>query len=251
MGPSSQTNVANVRKRTIYQLDTPFSTVSWPDISLEDQESILELLCSLLSSLGQHRRDHVKPSKGKRVAKREKVTADQKDLAKDQPIPQAPELGLKVDIGFNVITRNLEGISRGESGHTENADGDVDLQTNETVYSMVFVARGDQSSAFNCQFPRMVAAATKELPPDSQTRLVGFSKSCSERLSKSLHIPRVSSIAIKRDAPGCKALWDFVREKVPPVDAAWLGKPQDQTSYFPTRINSIETTVGQKKARKT
>ncbi|VUC21411.1 unnamed protein product [Clonostachys rosea] len=211
---------------------------------------LMRTLSSLLSSLGQHRRDHVKPSKGKRAAKREKATTEQKDLIKGQAIPEAPELGLKVDTGFNVITRNLEAKSRGESQHTENTDGDFDMETNDAIYSMVFVARGDQSSAFNCQFPRMVAAATKDLPSDSRTRLVGFSKSCSERLSKSLHIARVSSVAIKRDAPGCKALWDFVREKVPPVDAAWLGNTQGQISYLPTRINSIETTVGQKKARK-
>ncbi|ODA81583.1 hypothetical protein RJ55_00083 [Drechmeria coniospora] len=36
------------RKRLVHHLDTPFSAVSWPEISSNDQDVILELLCDLL-----------------------------------------------------------------------------------------------------------------------------------------------------------------------------------------------------------
>ncbi|PHH77272.1 hypothetical protein CDD80_754 [Ophiocordyceps camponoti-rufipedis] len=89
-------------------------------------------------------------------------------------------------------------------------------------YAMVFVARGSQSAAFNCHFPKMVGVACKDCPPDERTRLVGFSKPCSDRLSSCLGIARVSSVALRRDAPGAAALWDLVRRKVAPIDMAWL-----------------------------
>ena len=112
---------------------------------------------------------------------------------------------------------------------------------------MVFVARGNQSSAFNGHFPKMVAAAGRRCVPDESTRLIGFSKPCSERLSSCLAVARVSSLAIVRDAPGSEALWKFVQEYVPRLDDKWLWGAQDV--YKVTNIKSIETSVGLKKRK--
>ena len=113
---------------------------------------------------------------------------------------------------------------------------------------MVFVTRGNQASTFNCHFPQMIGAASKHLSSDEQIRLVGFSKPCSERLSTCLGVPRVSSLAIIKDAPGARALHNFVMKTVAPVEASWLNGSAD-AQYLAPKINAIETTVGPKRVR--
>ncbi|KAK7424989.1 RNase P and RNase MRP subunit [Neonectria magnoliae] len=220
------------RKRTVHQLDTPFSTVSWPSVSPEDQDTILELLCELLSPLGQHRQTYTKRSKGKRAAKREKAAKMSQDPNKEPPVPPMPEINAKIDVGLNSITKNLGPLG-----------GNSDRQ-----YSMVFVARGNQASSFNCHFPQMVGATSKRLDAEKKIRLVGFSKPCADRLSTCLGLPRVSSVAITSDAPGADALQEFVQKTVAPVDAAWLDETQDP-NYLATIITASETTIGPKRLR--
>jgi ribonuclease P/MRP protein subunit POP3 len=121
-------------------------------------------------------------------------------------------------------------------------------QDTTSPYAMVFVARGDQTSTFNCHFPKMVAASCAKSQVDDRTRLVGFSKPSSERLSRCLNVARVSSVAVRRDAPGTGPLWDFVKQRVKPIEALWLGA-ETSGSYKGAKINSMETTVGPKKIR--
>ncbi|EYB26142.1 hypothetical protein FG05_05463 [Fusarium graminearum] len=249
--PASQA----ARKRVVHQLDTPFSTVSWPDVSAEDQDTILELLCeagqvirkanitdsqSLLSPIGQYRQTHVKLSKGKRAAQKEKEVKKIGGGSEEPQPPPMPELEADIDVGFNSIARNLQSWS---SKNTESTEDELKRQ-----YCMVVVARGNQASAFNCHFPQMVGTASKQLPADSHIRLVGFSKPCSERLSACLGVPRVSSIAIVKDAHGAGALQEFVMKAVAPVEASWLNA-SSSTQYLAPKINAIETTVGPKRAR--
>ncbi|PNY24687.1 Uncharacterized protein TCAP_05374 [Tolypocladium capitatum] len=233
------------RKKLVHHLDTPFSTVSWPDIAPDDQDAILELLCNLLGPIGQHRRAHIGPSKGKRAAKQRPRPEDGERPPHNAPAPPKPDICAKVDVGFNSITKNLEGHSRAVP--KSNAEP---AHTPGQPYSMVFVARGNQSSSFNCHFPKLICAASKNTQQDEKTRLVGFSKPCSDRLSSSLGIARVSSVAVQRDAPGADALWAFVQKAVPPVDISWLEAVGD-VRYRATKIASTETTVGNKKARTT
>lgn len=166
-------------------------------------------------------------------------------LGKSKPVPPKPELHNKIDVGFNSISKHIEILSRpaSESGVSP-SDCPVE------PYSMVFVARGNQSSAFNCHFPQMVGAASKNLASDEKTRLIGFSKQCSERLSSSLGLARVSAIAVERHAPGAAALWEVVRKSVDPVDISWLNGAPDG-HYRATDIKSTETTVGTKRVKKT
>jgi ribonuclease P/MRP protein subunit POP3 len=115
-------------------------------------------------------------------------------------------------------------------------------------YSVVFVARSGQSSAFNCHFPQMVATAAQSQPADRTVRLVGFSKACEDRLSAALGIPRVSSIGLREDAPQVKGLVDFVRQHVAPVDVSWLREAQS-AKFLATKIDAVATKVGAKKLR--
>ncbi|KPM43091.1 hypothetical protein AK830_g3490 [Neonectria ditissima] len=176
-----------------------------------------------------HRQIYTKRSKGKRARKREQTAKKSPDPNKDPPVPPMPELNTMVDVGLNSITNNL--------------GSNTDRQ-----YSMVFVARGNQAPSFNCQFPQMVGATSKHLDVEKKIRLVGFSKPCADRLSTCLGLPRVSSVAITRDAPGAGALQEFVQKAVAPVDAAWLDETQD-LNHLATVINATETTVGPKRVR--
>ncbi|KAK0385829.1 hypothetical protein NLU13_7006 [Sarocladium strictum] len=226
------------RKRVIHQLDTPFTTVSWPEISSRDQDTMLELLCSLLSPIGHHRQEYIQKSKGKKA--RRKVKKEAERITEDILVPPEPPIMSHVDIGFNTITKSLQNQSQPRIS----SEFDTKLQRR---YSVVFVTRGDQSQAFNCHFPQMVGAATRSLPDMDKTRLVGFSRACSERLSLALGIPRVSSVALVADAPGATALEEMVRCTVPGIVVPWLAAPPEE--YLPTTINAIQTTVGNKKTR--
>jgi ribonuclease P/MRP protein subunit POP3 len=115
-------------------------------------------------------------------------------------------------------------------------------------YAVVFVARSGQSSAFHCHFPQIVALAAQARPPDNPIRLVGFSKACEDRLSAALGIPRVSSVALREDAPHAKGLIDFVREHVAPVEISWLREAQSG-EFLETKIDGVPTKIGTKKPR--
>lgn len=156
--------------------------------------------------------------------------------------PPKPEICDKIDIGFNSITRRLQEATASNSAHISEA------RSNKPPYSMVFVSRGDQTAAFNSHFPQMVASASVEAAPNDKIRLVGFSKACSDRLSATLGIARVSSLAVESEAPGAEALLDFVRKNVSPVQVSWLSEAQDGR-YRATKINTIETTVGAKRVK--
>ena len=183
---------------------------------------------SLLSPIGNHRRAHITPSKGKRK-KRAKIQGTDGDSTQDLAAPPKPAINDHISIGLTSVTKSMVG-----------EDGE-----NNKRPCMIFVARGAQSSAFNCHFPKMVASATRPGPSSSDIRLVGFSRSSSDRLSECLGIARVSSLAVFSDAPGCAALWEMVKKVVPKVDSPWLEKG----AYLPTKINTIHTTVGVKRER--
>lgn len=233
-----------------------------PEISLDDQNTILELLCkyasffllpssshtdvpppSLLSPFGQYCRVHVRRSKGKRARRRRNKTGSQDGALAGVAAPPRPELHAKVDIGFSSITRRLETLSQTSCDTAQ-------VEPKDCPYSMVFVARGNQSSAFNCHFPTMVGVASRDTRQADKTRLVGFSRPCSDRLGSILGVARVSSLAVARDAPGAGALWEFVQKTVAPVCISWL---QDATcpEYRAAKISSVETSVGISKAKTT
>ncbi|KAK1598545.1 uncharacterized protein LY79DRAFT_247262 [Colletotrichum navitas] len=240
---------AQLRKKLVYSVDTPFSATQWPEIVPEDQDVILELLCSLLSPLGQHRQRHVKPSEGKRAAKRKRKEGRMasKEPAKSER-PPVPELASFVDVGLTSITRNLERLATGQQ--TSEASGDNNTMASlPTPYSVVFVARSGQSSAFNCQLPQMVAVASKSSPTAPPTRLVGYSKPCAEKLSACLGIPRVSSVGVRVGAPMSRALVEYVQQHVSPVRVAWL-EQAEEAMYRPTQLKIYEKMVPVKKGGK-
>lgn len=160
---------------------------------------------------------------------------------KDEELRTRPAIFDQIDIGFNIINRKLQGL---------------DLETNrrnlgkppKLPYSMIFVSRGDQTSAFNSHYPQLVATAAKRCKADKDIRLVGFSQSASRKIAVRLGLARVSVIAFHTTASDAAALWDMVQSKVPPVSSPWLDEIRD-LEYRPTNIKHVETPVGPKKTK--
>ncbi|KAM3519894.1 hypothetical protein NHJ13051_007203 [Beauveria bassiana] len=223
-----------VRKRIVHHLGSPFTTITWYVDSTV-----------YLGPIGKHRQRCIKTSKGKRAEKKRKRQEKDEDkttfpMAMAANLPVKPETASQVDVGFNSITRGFQNANNETS-----VDGVV---VKRQRYSMVFVCRGNQSAAFNSHFPQMVAASSADVQPEHATRLIGFSKPCSSRLSSCLGLARVSAVAIKSDAAGSCALWDLVKKSVKPVQCEWLDEARS-LQYRQTQIVSLETSVGSKKTK--
>ncbi|KAI1074725.1 hypothetical protein F5B20DRAFT_562778 [Whalleya microplaca] len=234
------------KKKIMYQLDTPYSAVSWPQITFEDQDTILELLCTLLTPLGRYRVEHIQPSRGKRDKKRKRRTPGLP--ASDLSLPPIPELNSYIDVGLPAVTRCLQEMASmsGDPDSTMEDNPSSSKSSSTRCYSAIYVARSGQPNTLNGHLPQMVTVASKADPKRTPIRLVGLSKDCEERLSASLGIPRVSCIGIREDAPNSKALVDFTRKHVPVIEVPWLEEAR-RAEHRETNINTIETSIGIRK----
>ncbi|KAI0914468.1 hypothetical protein F4823DRAFT_573402 [Ustulina deusta] len=233
------------KKKIAFQLDTPYSAVSWPHVHPNDQDTILELLCSLLSPLGHYRSQHTHASKGNRAKKRKRKEQSNQETA--PPVPPVPELQSYVDIGLSCVSRCLQQTASEGLETTSLRDNQKpeDIPASR-FYSAIFVTRSGQPNALSSHLPQMVAVASKSHPSQSPTRLVELPRACEGRLCESLGIPRVSCIGICVGAPNSSALVDFTRAHVAITDVSWFQEALDG-EYRATRINSIETFIGVRK----
>ena len=205
---------------------------------------------SLLSPLGVYRDTYLNPSKGKRQRAKRKHD----ELAQATPqtkTPPRPELAGYIDVGLSCISRQLELLSGRHENNpsSEKQPESKSSSTNETPqqqYAVIFVSRSGLAPAFIAHFPQMVAAASSPNANEDSARLVGFSRSCQERLSSCLGIPRVSSVAIRTGAPQSKALVDFVRAHVPSIEVTWLEEAL-AADHLQTNINAVTTSIGPQK----
>ncbi|KAI0455621.1 hypothetical protein F5B21DRAFT_471026 [Xylaria acuta] len=233
------------KKKLVFQLDTPYSAVTWPQILPKDQDTILELLCNLLCPLGHYRSQHIHASKGNRAKKRKRKELPDKEAT--LPVPPAPELKSYVDIGLSFVTHSLQRTAS-EAGCLRDGQDPGDRPASR-FYSAIFVVRSGQPNALSSHLPQMIAVACKSHPLQPPTRLVELPKACEGRLHESLGIPRVSCIGVCVDAPNSNALVDFMREHVPVVKVPWLQEAA-RAEYRGTKINTIETVMGIKKKTK-
>ncbi|KAJ4304386.1 RNase P and RNase MRP subunit [Collariella sp. IMI 366227] len=186
------------------------------------------------------------PSKGKRKRNAKGAGSD--------TAPPAPEIATHIDVGLSRISRTLQHMPgkndvKAPSSDTVSASQDASaFEHSRKPYSVIFVARSGQSSAFHSHFPEMVALAAQGQSSDEAVRLVGFSKACEDRLSEALAIPRVSSIGLYQDAPQAKGLVDFVREHVAPIEVPWLAETRSG-KFLETKIAAVPTKIGTKKPR--
>ncbi|KAF7893703.1 uncharacterized protein EAF02_001241 [Botrytis sinoallii] len=247
------------KTKTIYELDTPFTSANWPQVSFKDQETIVELLCGLLSPIGAYRSNHITPSKGKRSKKRKRRDLKSEN-ERPSDIPSSPEISSYIITGLNSIHRMLEesskrGLETKESlntgPETRPQSNDVDSSTQSSPhahFSAIFVARSNQHPIFNSHLPQLLNTASKAYPAKPPTRLVQLPKGSETRIAIALGLPRVSFLGILDDAPNSKALVDLIRDCVGEIEIPWLNEAK-KAEFLETKINSIQTTIGAVKAK--
>ncbi|CZT01224.1 uncharacterized protein RAG0_08960 [Rhynchosporium agropyri] len=272
---AKRTPIVERKPKTIYQLDSPFTTVSWPETSPQIQETILELLCSVLSPIGQHRSNHITPSRGKRSKKRRREEVRQEDRTQETPeIALSPEISSFIMIGLNSITRSLEALSQkskpiaittGQEGPqpepnqiadsviaessvssqgqkiSKAPEKNTELDISATQhFAAIFVPRSSQPPILHAHLPQLIATASLAHPSLAPTRLVQLPKGCDARLCDALGLPRVSFIGILEGAPHSKALVELVRENVSEIDVPWLREMREK-KYLGVKINAMQT----------
>lgn len=191
---------------------------------------------SLLSPLGEYRKAHVTPSKGKKRKRNSKSLSD--DVAR--PLP--PAVGPHVLVGLNSVTRHLESLAAVNAPSTvpvkessmkeleyptPGADANHQPEISPPPLSLVVVTHPQPSlSSPHAHIPTLLHLATLRLSAKTQpsdfTRLVTLPTSKDNQFSSALHIPRVGAIGIFEGAPGAKALEDYVRKHVGLTECAWV-----------------------------
>lgn len=153
-----------------------------------------------------------------------------------------------VHVGLSNITRNLQLCAIPTAADAEaREDGDT---TSPNPYSIIFVSRSGAPSSFFSHLPQMVAVASRSQQLAEPIRLVGFSKDNEERLSACMGIPRVTSVALcAGNIAQLKAVADFVRERVPAIEAPWLTETAKGV-YHETKINTIQVPIGKKRQKR-
>jgi ribonuclease P/MRP protein subunit POP3 len=190
--------------------------------------------CSLVGPIGEHRKTHILPSKGR---KRKRAT----NAAPDEPpkLP-APATASHVLVGLNSVTRHLEtqaastapptapinGTSIDEQDKPTQTD-DKDSETSPRILSIVILTHPQPSlSPSHAHIPTLLHLANLQRDPGTMpaepTRLVCLATSNDARLASALHIPRVGAIGILEGAPGAKALEEYVRKHVGSTECAWV-----------------------------
>lgn len=255
------------KPKRVFHLDTPFTTIQWPQLLPENQDTILELLCNLLSPLGQHRASHTTVSKGKRNKKRKRQEAklgkEIGDSMVEIPLP-VPEISHFVSIGLNSITRILESSSHrsrpnslasndtdsgNAAGFNVRTSSEVEIpdimeqhvthKDSHPTFSAIFVSRHSQPSILHDHLPQLLATASLGHPESPAIRLVQLPKGSEERLCEALRLPRVSHIGLFEGAPHSKSLIDLIRDCVSTIEIPWM--KATEAKYLPVKINSTET----------
>jgi len=226
-------------------------SLSRPVISQEDEQTILELLCRLLQPIGDYRRQHIRPSKGKRRNKRKRNEEEEhatglNRMFAEEAVPR-PQIQDYLTTGFNSIVRSLEATSQiSRPVPISQHHSDIQKRPDETAaLSAVFVCRSILPRILLSSLPLLAATASLARPQSPPIRLVSLSDSAEVKLAQAMHQARVGFVGIREDAPDAKALLGFVRNAIDPVDVPWL----DETAsarYLPVQINSTEK-VGRSK----
>ncbi|KAI9864072.1 MAG: hypothetical protein M1813_003389 [Trichoglossum hirsutum] len=268
------------RSKTIFSLDSPFSSVQWPEVPIEHQTTILDLLCSILSPIGRYRSSQIVPSNGKRSRKRKKKEAQSVDPASDikssitstpqqagiNHSPPQPEISPYLTIGLNSTTRVLEllaqksmpeslslyrslpSASRATAAKSRtrgaSTDGEPDVSREPTQEPLVavFVSGFSQPALLHAHLPLLTVTASLSHPEKPPIVLVTLPKGAEVRLMSALGLPRVSVVGLSEGAPGSTVLVDFVRENVKPVDVKWL--VDERNGWRGTEIRALKTTIG-------
>ncbi|KFY28927.1 hypothetical protein V493_02679 [Pseudogymnoascus sp. VKM F-4281 (FW-2241)] len=231
------------KAKTMFELDSPYSDVVLPQLNLADQDTILNLITSFLSPIGNHRTTHITPSKGKRKkkAKRRELRRGAAQPAQDETSVPTPELSSHILVGLNSITRHLESQSREACPPSlgmpiPNSDRPSYPQRHLAV---VVTTWPSGPPILNSHIHKLVQTSSLLHPNLPPTRLVILPRSSEKRLCSVLGVPRAGFIGVFDKAPSASAVVDFCLANVPEVEVGeWL--KADKRPFMPLKINTIE-----------
>jgi ribonuclease P/MRP protein subunit POP3 len=177
---------------------------------------------SLIAPLGDHRRNHIQPSKSRKRKRKSKEHED------DAP-PPAPEVGKHILVGINAITRHLEALAARTVPSTfpDLVPSLGNAQPPRPLSVILLTHPKPSTSPAHAHFPTLLHLSNLQSPTPQATRLIPLSTSTDARLASTLHIPRVGALAVFADAPGAKALEAFVRQNVDVTTCAWIDEAAD------------------------
>jgi ribonuclease P/MRP protein subunit POP3 len=224
-------------------------------LSSRDEADIADLLCRLLETVGDYRREHIKPSKGKSSRKRKRrLTGDGAAATDFRTAPPLPDIFSHITLGFNTTVRHLESlsaISRPPSLDKATLEGSKDAAAKPvdqvTPLSAVFVCRTALPPILTSSLPLLAATASLAFPRAPPIRLVPLGKVAGDKLAQTLHQPRVGFIGLLSETSAAENLMDLVRTRVEPVDVPWL-KEACSGAYLPVKVRQTKIKIGPKKA---
>lgn len=216
-----------------------------PELTSVHRDNILDLLCkyagrsrkkpsrsvadpcSLLQPLGDHRRTHLLPSKGKK--RKRKANSTPLEDEPPEAAPPRPEVGSYILTGLNSVTRHLEALA----AHTAppvvplsaNGEGEEPVASAQslTPISLVVIPHNHPPSSLpHAHIPTLVHLSTLNQSSITATRLIAIPPSYEPRLATALHIPHVGALGILEGAPGAGPLVDYVREHVETTSCTWI-----------------------------
>ncbi|EPQ62255.1 BgtA-20184 [Blumeria graminis f. sp. tritici] len=241
------------KPKIVWQLNSPYAKIQWPEVSTEHKNNIIELLNRFLHPIGQYRSSHASPSKGKRSKRRAKNSVLMaKSAGSDNYHPPAPEITSSVIVGLNNVVRRLESLSniyrtRASKPHEPQLGNEAKnpykaVHSIEQHFSAIFVVSDSLPQIIHEHLPELVIAASLATPQIPGTRLIQLPTSCSTQLCLSLGLPSVSTVGILEGAPHSKSLIEFVRQCVPMVISPWFREVKCN-SYLPVQVKAIESSA--------
>ncbi|KAH6877937.1 hypothetical protein BKA58DRAFT_85756 [Alternaria rosae] len=239
MAPATK-QTAKPNAKPVFKTSSPFSETQWPEITREDEEVILELLSNLITPLGDHRRTHIHPSKGKKRKRNTKTNEDGPDMLGNTP--SSPEIGNHLVVGINHVTRHLEALAAKNApttvpvaypkstpeGTNENTATADHSKNSLRPLSMVILTHPKPSlSPAHAHFPTLVhlsalSPSSASTISEAATRFIPLQTTADTRLASSLHVPRVGAMGIYAGAPGAKTLELYVREHIGLTECKWV-----------------------------
>ncbi|KAH7408596.1 hypothetical protein DE146DRAFT_646688 [Phaeosphaeria sp. MPI-PUGE-AT-0046c] len=237
---------ATKNSKPIFKTASPFTETTWPQISHDNQDVILALVCNLISPIGDHRKQHIHPSKGKKRKRKSKEDGATQD---DAPPPPPPEIGKHILVGINSITRHLEALAAQTAPPAmpgAEARPNKEREQPRPISTLLVTHPKPSMSPAHAHLPTLLHLSTlASATSTSSTRLVPLSTATDARLAAALHIPRVGALAIFADAPGAKALEEFVQEKVGLTECQWVDEAMS-AKWKGVNVQT-ELSVGKKK----
>ncbi|KAK7181104.1 hypothetical protein DPSP01_003545 [Paraphaeosphaeria sporulosa] len=221
---------ATARKGTkpIFKTTRPYTETNWPTLTAQQNRDVTDLVCSVLQPLGDHRRTHVLPSKGKK-RKRESQRKNNEDADKNAPSTPTPppDISNHILIGLNSVTRHLESLAAHAAPPSAPSHAKADPPSPDATpprpLSIVLIPHNHPPASLpHAHIPTLVHLCTMTSQKDKATRLLAVPPGCEPVIAEALHIPHVGALGIFEGAPGADALVAYVRENVDVTRCAWI-----------------------------